>query len=376
MDLLLDEWSGPGEIEIRDVGPYRCLITFSSEEIRDGAMNDELLLSVFDEVRAHWDIFGSLSRRVWIEVMGMPVKLWCVENFRKIAEQWGKVVRFDDRAEEWKSFSIARVLVNTFQWEFINKWINVKVEDYVFEVMVKEVGAEVYNVQLHPDRDEDDPSTIDNSRSVTPTAAPCAAVTRRSPENTNDGNLNSQSINDALIGESNSDAANNGIASDNVDDGVVTESKRRKTGWEEGDLERMGREYRIGMEMDIGPLSLDWDLMILEAQIQKAVVRRKTNEALVVKECGLKGIREIGPHISDDNNSSNSCWQKREAEMGCGPNNREDNGLQMNDDCMSANSCPFPPGFGSCGMGTHVHREIRDCSIPEVVYETQTAGVK
>ncbi|MED6158490.1 hypothetical protein PIB30_033223 [Stylosanthes scabra] len=69
MNQLLDEWSGPGEIESRDVALYRCLITFSSPEIRDNALNDELLLSIFDE---------------------------------------GKMVLIDDRAEESKSSSVAR----------------------------------------------------------------------------------------------------------------------------------------------------------------------------------------------------------------------------------------------------------------------------
>ncbi|MED6169776.1 hypothetical protein PIB30_024433 [Stylosanthes scabra] len=46
MNKLLDEWSGPEEIESRDVGPYRCLITFSSPEIRDNALNNELLYSM------------------------------------------------------------------------------------------------------------------------------------------------------------------------------------------------------------------------------------------------------------------------------------------------------------------------------------------
>ncbi|MED6145222.1 hypothetical protein PIB30_023171 [Stylosanthes scabra] len=64
MNLLLDEWKGPGDIECRDVGPYRCLITFSSPEIRDEALNDKLRLFVFDEVRHHWGLFWCLSRRV------------------------------------------------------------------------------------------------------------------------------------------------------------------------------------------------------------------------------------------------------------------------------------------------------------------------
>ncbi|MED6110166.1 hypothetical protein PIB30_040501 [Stylosanthes scabra] len=55
MNRLLDEWNGPGDIESHDVGPYRCLVTFSSLEIRDEAMKDELLLSTFDEVRPLWE---------------------------------------------------------------------------------------------------------------------------------------------------------------------------------------------------------------------------------------------------------------------------------------------------------------------------------
>ncbi|MED6163681.1 hypothetical protein PIB30_082332 [Stylosanthes scabra] len=57
MYKILEEWKGPGSIEYRDVGPFRCLITFDSPEIRDAALENELLLSTFDEVRRHWEIF-------------------------------------------------------------------------------------------------------------------------------------------------------------------------------------------------------------------------------------------------------------------------------------------------------------------------------
>ncbi|MED6170455.1 hypothetical protein PIB30_031107 [Stylosanthes scabra] len=94
MNLLLEEWKGPGEIEVRDIGPHRCLVTFSSPEICDEAMENQLLHSVFDEVRPHWDIFWSLLRRVWIEVMGVP---------------------------EAKSFSVARMSIGSYQWDVINE---------------------------------------------------------------------------------------------------------------------------------------------------------------------------------------------------------------------------------------------------------------
>ncbi|MED6150016.1 hypothetical protein PIB30_068094 [Stylosanthes scabra] len=151
MNLILDEWNGPGELDCRDMGPYRCLITFSSMEIKDGAMGNELLNSVFDEVRPHWEFCGSLSRRVWIEIMGLPVGLWCTENLSRITKLWGKIIKQDDRTEETKSFSTARVLLDSFQWETIHEWVTLKIDGWVFDVFVKEFGSQVYSVQSHSD---------------------------------------------------------------------------------------------------------------------------------------------------------------------------------------------------------------------------------
>ncbi|MED6184344.1 hypothetical protein PIB30_046499 [Stylosanthes scabra] len=152
MYLLLDEWNGPGNLEVRDVGTYRCLITFSSSEIRDAAFENQLLLSVFDELRPHWDIFWCHSRRVWIEIMGMPVCHWCPENFIQIAKIWGKPIRLDDRTEESKSYTIGRIQIDCYQWEMVHEWISVKIGDRTFDVFAKETSAEGYNVQSHPDR--------------------------------------------------------------------------------------------------------------------------------------------------------------------------------------------------------------------------------
>ncbi|MED6119136.1 hypothetical protein PIB30_008944 [Stylosanthes scabra] len=119
MNFLLDEWMDEGEIECRDMGPYRCLISFSSVEIKNRAMEDELLKSIFDEIRPHWDFCGALPR-------------------------------LDDRIEELKSFSTARVLMDSFQWEMIHEWVTLRVDDRIFDVFVKEWGSEVYSVQAHP----------------------------------------------------------------------------------------------------------------------------------------------------------------------------------------------------------------------------------
>ncbi|MED6108830.1 hypothetical protein PIB30_027922 [Stylosanthes scabra] len=142
---LLDEWKGPGKIECRDVGPYRCLLTFDSPENRDEAFNSELLQSTFDEIVPHWNIFGSLSRRVWIEIMGMPTCLWCKENFK---------IQYDDRTELSKSYSVARVLLDCYQREQISEWVKLSIDDRSFTVFGKEVGPEAYSMSAHPNLED------------------------------------------------------------------------------------------------------------------------------------------------------------------------------------------------------------------------------
>ncbi|MED6205299.1 hypothetical protein PIB30_016485 [Stylosanthes scabra] len=167
MNRLMEEWKGPGTIESRDVGPYRCLVTFSSVKTRDDAMSDELLLSVFDEVRPLWEFTWSLSRRIWVEIMDLPINMWCEENILNLTKLWGKMIMMDDRTEEAKSFSTARVLLDSFQWERIHEWVTIRIEGKALEVFVKEVGPEVYSVESHPNRGDVVSETWAESNSAT-----------------------------------------------------------------------------------------------------------------------------------------------------------------------------------------------------------------
>ncbi|MED6116731.1 hypothetical protein PIB30_102912 [Stylosanthes scabra] len=97
---ILKEWNGPGQTECRDVGPFRCLMTFDSKEIKEEAMSNPTLLDIFDEVKPHWDFVWSPSRRIWVEIMGISVHIWSYETMAIIAKLWGKLVFLDDRTEQ------------------------------------------------------------------------------------------------------------------------------------------------------------------------------------------------------------------------------------------------------------------------------------
>ncbi|MED6145223.1 hypothetical protein PIB30_023172 [Stylosanthes scabra] len=204
------------------------------------AFNDQLLLSIFDEVVPHWGIFWCHSRRVWIEVTGMPVCLWCPENFERIAKLWGWHVRHDDRLEESKSFTTARVFIDCFQWEEVREWISIKVDDRTFKVYAKEVGAEVYNVQSHPDMAESSSVSVDET-TMDSVAADSMEMQRPTLKGSKDLNLHNVSdpVIDAIINEK----------SDN------DESNDFETRWDVLGFDPMIVEAQLTKNTDFGPPS-------------------------------------------------------------------------------------------------------------------------
>ncbi|MED6197560.1 hypothetical protein PIB30_057554 [Stylosanthes scabra] len=192
MNFLLDEWKGEREIECRDMGPYRFLITFSSIEIKQSAMNNEVLLSAFDEVRPHWDLTGALSRRVSWKSWEYQWACGLQKIWKRLQSCGGKLILIDDRTEAMKSFSVARVLMDSFQWEIIHEWISLKVDDRVFDVFAKEFGYESYNTEAHLNLGENCPeSSYDGSDTPRSTM-----VTRPAISTAGGGENNANSRND------------------------------------------------------------------------------------------------------------------------------------------------------------------------------------
>ncbi|KAL4393668.1 hypothetical protein AHAS_Ahas02G0075000 [Arachis hypogaea] len=136
----------PGVTQVRELGAYKAMITFDSvlraEEAYTFQMNE--LLKMFYMVWRWDETEKSESRRVWIECYGVPIHAWSRNTFHKIGEQWGKVVKCDKLMESGISFSAGRVLIDTCTFDMINEWIHVTIGTSGFDVLVREVGGEVY----------------------------------------------------------------------------------------------------------------------------------------------------------------------------------------------------------------------------------------
>ncbi|KAL1341593.1 hypothetical protein AAHE18_09G098500 [Arachis hypogaea] len=105
------------------------------------------LLQIFHTVWRWDESERSESRRVWLECFGVPLHVWTVDTFKKIGGQWGEVVGCDTGIKLRASFSVGRVLIDTYAMDVINEWIHITLGTSGFDVMVKEVGQKVYSSQ-------------------------------------------------------------------------------------------------------------------------------------------------------------------------------------------------------------------------------------
>ncbi|KAL4381859.1 hypothetical protein AHAS_Ahas04G0175600 [Arachis hypogaea] len=136
----------PHVIQIRELGAYKAMLRFdtvlSAEEAYTFKMND--LLKLF-HMEWRWDeTEKSESRRVWLDCYGVPLHAWSRDTFHRIGEQWGEVVTCDKLIESYNSFSVGRVLIYTCAFDMINESIHITIGTSVFDVLVREVGGEVY----------------------------------------------------------------------------------------------------------------------------------------------------------------------------------------------------------------------------------------
>ncbi|MED6209634.1 hypothetical protein PIB30_056674 [Stylosanthes scabra] len=114
-----------GRLERRDMDPCKWIISFETTELTDKALGVQFMPKHFIEV-AFERIAKGLDR---------------------------KLVMPHDLTEEVSLFSMARILINCYQWESIQEWINVKRGEFEIEVYIKEIGGEVLSSQVYPDEE-------------------------------------------------------------------------------------------------------------------------------------------------------------------------------------------------------------------------------
>ncbi|MED6110165.1 hypothetical protein PIB30_040500 [Stylosanthes scabra] len=209
------------------------------------------------------------------------------------------MIMLDDRTDESKSFSVARVLIDSFQWEQIHEWVSINVDDRMIEVFVKEVGAEVYSVESHPDRGDTVSETMEDINSLAVDGGLPVEV-ETIPATDNSANLNWNNFVDPLI------------------EVIIN-----------GSLDCV-HQFNYGREKNGGEMGNDENKLQFDEEC--SVIRGREEEGY-----GSMGV--------DPTNSS-------------GPQKELVNGPIDTTASTSDGSCPYPPGFGPCLDHAHIHHEF------------------
>ncbi|GJZ62655.1 RNA-directed DNA polymerase, eukaryota, partial [Tanacetum coccineum] len=132
---LLNE--GFVDLSVRYLGELWVLLKFSSSKTKEAFCGNVGVSSWFSEIRqASLDIIPD-GHIVWVEVEGVPLKLWTMNTFRRIATKWGDLIDVDDIDESY--FHLKRLCLYTKSSLNIYKNFKIIFQGNVFWIRAKEI---------------------------------------------------------------------------------------------------------------------------------------------------------------------------------------------------------------------------------------------
>ena len=90
------------------------------------------------------------TRRLWLEIVGVPIQLWSEQNIRRIAENWGDVVYVENDTSMKTSFASAKVVVDSLCLNPIEDEAILQVEDKGYRILVYEAKTEFTIIRMGP----------------------------------------------------------------------------------------------------------------------------------------------------------------------------------------------------------------------------------
>ncbi|GJY10297.1 nucleotide-binding alpha-beta plait domain-containing protein, partial [Tanacetum coccineum] len=90
---------GFDDLTMRYMGELWVLLEFNSVKSKDLFSENIGVGSWFLELKQASNDFLTEGRIIWVEVEGVPLKVWSVNTFKKIAAKWGELLDIDDEED-------------------------------------------------------------------------------------------------------------------------------------------------------------------------------------------------------------------------------------------------------------------------------------
>ncbi|GKA07852.1 nucleotide-binding alpha-beta plait domain-containing protein [Tanacetum coccineum] len=112
--LVLDDTclnhEGFDQVIIRYMGGHWIMLEFLSVEVKKKFESSVGIGSWFSQIQQALVDFTVDGRIVWVELKGIPLKMWLENTFKRIASKWGTLLHMDDQEE--KCIYMKRICIN------------------------------------------------------------------------------------------------------------------------------------------------------------------------------------------------------------------------------------------------------------------------
>ena len=106
-----------GSVQVRMVSCFKSILTFPSVELLEECLKNHDELNKWFSSIEKWNLSVQAEiRRVWLEVFGVPIHGWAEENFKLIAEVWGRLICLDQPAGLTTTYESMKLMVVTDQF--------------------------------------------------------------------------------------------------------------------------------------------------------------------------------------------------------------------------------------------------------------------
>nr|GFB41455.1 nucleotide-binding alpha-beta plait domain-containing protein [Tanacetum cinerariifolium] len=145
-------------LKISYLGELWVLIEFESTKVKDLFKENGGANSWFSVLNQASEDFTLGGRIAWVEVEGIPFKLWSSHTFNRIASKWGKLMEVDDYDDT--NFHSTRLYILTKVYQNILESFKIIFRGKVYWMRAKEVHG--WTPEFTEEEEEDDLSVEDN----------------------------------------------------------------------------------------------------------------------------------------------------------------------------------------------------------------------
>nr|KAJ0217709.1 hypothetical protein LSAT_V11C300129490 [Lactuca sativa] len=132
LPALMSIFSDVG-VKVKYAGGMKAIIAFDSESLATSFLNiEDNWKGIFNYFKPVGDVDYDFERVASIRIVGLPIRLWCEENFSAIVRRFGKIIIPFDHIEDRLDLSVVKVGILTGAKKKINEEIRVEAEGKIF----------------------------------------------------------------------------------------------------------------------------------------------------------------------------------------------------------------------------------------------------